>query len=174
MGCQLTDSHFYCRFTDNAGASENRSVRFCFYGYNRTVIECRLSAQGKISHSFLFFCADLPQIHSQEVTYMDYSENIRRTKEYIAKHLSEELTAEEIAAYAGYSTFHYCRIFKEYTGKSLMRYVREKRLEAAEKEIKNGEPTAEVAQRSGFETTSGFSRAYKKKFGKRPAKEINA
>ncbi|MBQ7874204.1 MAG: helix-turn-helix transcriptional regulator [Oscillospiraceae bacterium] len=105
---------------------------------------------------------------------MDYTENIRRTKEYIAKHLLEDLTAEEIAAHAGYSTYHYCRIFKENTGKSLMRYVREKRLEAAEKDIKSGESTADVAQKCGFETTSGFSRAYKRKFGKRPTKKKNA
>lgn len=105
---------------------------------------------------------------------MDYTENIRKTKEYIRKHLSEGLTAEGIAAQAGYSTYHYCRIFKEHTGKSLMRYVREMRLEAAEKEIKSGEATMDVAQKCGFETASGFSRAYQKKFGKRPSKDANA
>ncbi len=104
---------------------------------------------------------------------MDYNENIRKTKEYIAKHLSDELTAEGIAAHAGYSTFHYCRVFKENTGKSLMRYVREKRLEAAKKEIQSGEAAADVAQKYGFETTSGFLRAYKKEFGKRTLKENN-
>lgn len=105
---------------------------------------------------------------------MDYTENIKKTKEYIEKSLSENLTAEKIAANVGYSVFHYCRVFKEYTGKSLMSYVREKRLEAAEKEMKNGESAAEAAQKCGFETVSGFSRAYKKKFGKRPSNKKDA
>ena len=104
---------------------------------------------------------------------MDYSESVIRTKKFIEQHLSEGLTAEKIAAQAGYSTFHYCRVFKENTGKSLMRYVREKRLEAAKKEIQSGEAAADVAQKYGFETTSGFLRAYKKEFGKRTLKENN-
>lgn len=104
---------------------------------------------------------------------MDYSESVIRTKKFIEQHLSESLTAEKIAAHAGYSTFHYCRVFKENTGKSLMRYVREKRLEAAKKEIQSGEAAADVAQKYGFETTSGFLRAYKKEFGKRTLKENN-
>ena len=105
---------------------------------------------------------------------MDYTENIRRCKEYIDSHLNEDLTAEKIAAHEGYSVFHFCRIFKEYTGKSLMKYVRDKRLEKAEKNIAKGESTAEVANKCGFETSSGLARAYEKKFGERPTRKLHA
>ena len=105
---------------------------------------------------------------------MDYSESIERTKEYIRFHLTEDLSAEKIAAHEGYSVFHFCRIFKEYTGESLMHYVRGKRLEFAEKEIKNGEPTSLVAYKFGFETPSGFARAYERKFGEKPRRKMNA
>ena len=104
---------------------------------------------------------------------MDYTESIERSKEYILSHLSDELSAEKIATKEGYSVFHFCRIFKEYTGESLMRYIREKRLEVAEKDIKNGEPTSFVAYKYGFETQSGFARAYERKFGKRPVGKVN-
>ena len=105
---------------------------------------------------------------------MDYTESIERSKKYILFHLEEELSPKKIAESEGYSVFHFCRIFKEYTGESLMHYVREKRLEKAEKEIENGEPTALVAYKYGFETSSGFSRAYAKKFGERPKGKMNA
>ncbi len=105
---------------------------------------------------------------------MDYSESVKKTKEFISAHLSDELTAESIAANAGYSVFHFCRVFKEYTGESLMHYVREKRLEIAGKEMEKGESVSEVALKYGFETQSGFSRAYFRKFGERPAKRMNA
>lgn len=105
---------------------------------------------------------------------MDYSESIERSKKYIVSHLADELSAEKIAGNEGYSVFHFCRIFKEYTGKSLMRYVREKRLESAEKEIENGEPAAFVAYKYGFETQSGFARAYERKFGERPKGKMHA
>ncbi len=101
---------------------------------------------------------------------MDYTESIRRTENYIAEHLSDDLSAEKIAAEAGYSVFHYCRVFREYTGVSLMTYVRGKRLEAAVEEIRKGKPTADVALECGFETASGFSRAYERKFGTKPGR----
>ena len=105
---------------------------------------------------------------------MDYRESIEKIKIYIKEHLTDELSAESIAHEAGYSVFHFCRIFKEETGKSLMSYVREKRLELAETDIEKGEPALDVALKYGFETQSGFARAYERKFGERPTKKINA
>ena len=101
---------------------------------------------------------------------MDYTESIEKTKAYISEHLYDDLTAESIAYEAGYSVFHFCRVFKEKTGKSLMRYVREKRLELAENDIEKGEAALDVALKYGFETQSGFARAYERKFGERPTK----
>ena len=100
--------------------------------------------------------------------------SIERTKKYIESHLSEELSAEKIASFAGYSVFHFCRVFKEETGKSLMSYVRDKRLEIAEEDLENGESTAEVAIKYGFETSSGFARAYARKYGERPTGKMHA
>ncbi len=105
---------------------------------------------------------------------MDYTEYIKRSKEYIDSHLEECLSPEKIAAHEGYSVFHFCRIFKEYTGKSLMRYVREKRLEIAEEKIEEGKSASEVAFECGFETPSGFARAYERKFGEKPTRKMNA
>ena len=102
---------------------------------------------------------------------MNYIENIERIKDYIDSHIESKLTAEELAAMEGYSVFHFCRIFKEYTGEGLMSYVREKRLEAAKKEIEEGKSASAVAEKYGFETTSGFSRAYKRTFGECPTKK---
>ena len=102
---------------------------------------------------------------------MDYTESIEKAKAYINEHISEELTAENIAFQAGYSVFHFCRIFHEKTGKSLMGYVREVRLKLAEKDIAKGESTLDVALKYGFETQSGFARAYERKFGERPTKK---
>ena len=55
-----------------------------------------------------------------------------------------------------------------------MSYVREKRLELAETDIEKGEAALDVALKYGFETQSGFARAYERKFGERPTKKINA
>lgn len=104
---------------------------------------------------------------------MDYSESVRHSVNYINGHLLDDLSAEGIAKNEGYSVFHFCRVFKEVQGVSLMQYVRDRRLEQAHKEInlgKNKESLDDLAFKYGFETRSGFSRAYEKKYGIKPKK----
>lgn len=103
---------------------------------------------------------------------MDYRIDMEKTKDYIERHLADELTADKIASEAGYSLFHFCRIFKETTGESLMRYVRTRRLEISAKELKRGGKVPDVALKYGFETASGFSRAYKRFYGESPCGKI--
>lgn len=85
--------------------------------------------------------------------------------EYIEKHIKEELTIQIIADEVGYSHFHFLRIFKEEMGMPVMEYVKERRLICAAKEIFEGKKVIEVALEYGYETHSGFTKAFKKKFG---------
>lgn len=97
---------------------------------------------------------------------MDYTKNVENTKKYILTHLDEDFTPEYLAQREGYSLFHFCRIFKEYSGESLMRFVRNSRMEKACRDIKNGMSIADTAEKYCYETPSGFIRAYKKIYGK--------
>jgi len=103
---------------------------------------------------------------------MDYKKDMDKAINYIEHHLTDELSADEIASEAGYSLFHFCRIFKDYTGETLMRYVRSRRLEVSAGEIRRGCKIPDVAMKYGFETASGFSRAYKRFYGESPCAEI--
>ena len=47
---------------------------------------------------------------------------------YVESHFAGEITLEEIAAAAGVSRFYLTRAFGEATGRSIMRYVRGRRL----------------------------------------------
>lgn len=42
---------------------------------------------------------------------MNYSKDIERCIDYIEVNIKENLTAEEIAVVAGYSLYHFCRVF---------------------------------------------------------------
>lgn len=99
---------------------------------------------------------------------MNYDKCIEDTKEYIEQHLCDDIDAVELARRAGYSLYHFCRIFNDNMGVSLMRYIRNRRIEASGVEIKNGAKVAEVAMKYKFETLSGYTRAYKRHFGKTP------
>lgn len=88
--------------------------------------------------------------------------------DYIEKNIKEILTTETIAKEVGYSTYHFSRIFKKQMGMSLMEYVKERRLICASKEIFSGKKIIDVSIEYGYKTHSGFSKAFKKKFGFAP------
>ena len=63
---------------------------------------------------------------------MDHGKIVNKSIEYIEEHLDEKLSPDIIAANAGYSVYHFSRLFKECTGKSVMSFVRDMRLELAQ------------------------------------------
>lgn len=84
----------------------------------------------------------------------DFLSNAER---FIAEHLQYEFTLDEIAGFCGYSSFHFARKFKETVNKTVMEYVREKRIFAAAEMIKCGASICNTAMEYGFETHSGFT-----------------
>lgn len=103
---------------------------------------------------------------------MKYESIILKSIEYIEKNIKEELTLKSIANQVGYSEFHFLRIFKEQMGLSIMDFVQERRLILASKEIFNGRKIVDVAIDYCYETHSGFSKAFKKKFGFTPTQHL--
>lgn len=94
---------------------------------------------------------------------------IIKSIEYMEQHLTEPLSLEGIAMQAGYSACHFARMFKAQMGVSVMEYVKQKRLIRAAREIRDGRRILDVALDYGYETHSGFTRAFTRQFGYSPA-----
>ena len=92
-------------------------------------------------------------------------ETIQNSLDYIEDHLKTELSAQELAELAGYSQFHFERLFKRLVGLPPMRYIQRRRLLHAAFEIADGEKVIDTALNYGFDTQSGFSRAFLREFG---------
>lgn len=98
----------------------------------------------------------------------------KAAKEYILNHLSEEIKIEDICFYAGTSRTKLYEIFKADCNMGIAGYIREKRLELAERLIKeNKYSVAEIAEKSGFSDYNYFSRVFRKKYGVSPYKKFN-
>lgn len=99
-------------------------------------------------------------------------ERFLRGVAYLEARLTEDLTVEEIAATAGYSVFHYCRIFHVLTGDTVMGHVRARRLTLAAERLAAGDPVRliELAMDAGFDSQAAFTRAFKRQFGVTPGK----
>lgn len=84
---------------------------------------------------------------------------------------AERCTIEELAELCNVSKYHFCRVFKEITGMTAVRYLNEYRLKIAETLLDNTDKSvAEIAISCGFEDESYFCRCYKRQFGTSPGK----
>jgi AraC family transcriptional regulator len=88
---------------------------------------------------------------------------------YIESHFAEEISLEDIAAACDVSRFHMSRAFGLGTGRSVMRYVRGRRLTEAAHALSHGAPDIlSVALDSGYGSHEAFTRAFRDQFGITP------
>ena len=84
---------------------------------------------------------------------------------YIDEHIKEKMTLEDVAEIAGYSKWHFCSLFRRFTGRSFIGYVNERKMQYAVIDILGGEQITDVAFKYGFDTCGGFNKAFLRKFG---------
>lgn len=93
---------------------------------------------------------------------------IDQVLQYIAVHLAEPLTNEDLARRFYLSRSHLMHRFKEVTGCTVHQYVSQRRLIAAGELIRAGCPVMSAAEQAGFTDYSTFLRAFQRTFGVRP------
>jgi AraC family transcriptional regulator len=89
--------------------------------------------------------------------------------DYIEDHIRDEIDPENLAKIAGYSPYHFYRVFQKHTGYTLMDYVVKRRLQYALHELVHGKKVIQIAMDYGFDTHAGFTKAFKKCFGSPPS-----
>ncbi|MBE5801660.1 MAG: helix-turn-helix domain-containing protein [Clostridiales bacterium] len=100
---------------------------------------------------------------------MDVREMMQGSIDYIEQNLKAELNAGELAERAGFSMFHYYRLFQAATGMPVMQYILRRRLLHAIYHIHLGQKGIDAALNYGFDTYAGFYRAFRRMFGCTPA-----
>ena len=92
----------------------------------------------------------------------EYVERFLFITNYINEHFAEDLTLEEVASLAGFSKYHFSRLFKMYTDTSFYKFLNQKRIDHAKSLLADPSLTVlEVATQSGFASLSAFLRMFK-------------
>lgn len=96
---------------------------------------------------------------------------IKKSREFIHAHLTEELTIELLATQAGVSVRTLHNGFQHYLGISPMKYVKLQRLEGAYQDLKMAKTLGitEVALKWGFSHLGRFAQEFKKRYGFLPS-----
>lgn len=82
--------------------------------------------------------------------------------EYIDAHYMDNLSLDMVASVAGFSKFHFSRLFKQCSGQNFHEYLCYKRIQASEVMLlKPNISITEIAFKSGFSSLSSFNRAFR-------------
>lgn len=97
------------------------------------------------------------------------SRRILKVKDYISKHITEEIRLAELADLVGMSPTSFSRFFKLRTSKTLSEYMVDIRLGmAARRLVDTTDSVSEICYECGFNTLSNFNRLFRKNKGCNP------
>ncbi len=93
----------------------------------------------------------------------------KRVEDYMNTHFAEGITIEELANIAGYSSFHFARMFKESFALPPHQYLGRLRIQKAKDMIKAGKLSlADIALSCGYSSQAHFTTSFKKATGVTP------
>jgi AraC-like DNA-binding protein len=87
---------------------------------------------------------------------------ITMIKEHIKDTSGKGLSIDRLARIAGYSKFHFLRIFKQNTGQRVHEYINEVRIKKVNEMLKEGYMKKEISDKLGFSCPISFANWYRK------------
>ena len=102
---------------------------------------------------------------------MENSELITKALNYIkTENKKSDITIDDVATHAGFSTDYFNRIFFAHTGFNIMEYIRFSRLKKAANLLRGtNNDILDIALDCGYEAHESFSRAFKNQYGMSPS-----
>lgn len=103
-------------------------------------------------------------------TQHDHAERTEAAKNYLAAHLADPITLEDVADAVNASPFNFARIFQQQTGTPIHRYLTQLRLRAALERLAEGaNDITTLALELGFSSHSHFTETFRREFGITPS-----
>ncbi|MEN1938529.1 AraC family transcriptional regulator [Paenibacillus sp. 102] len=99
-----------------------------------------------------------------------YETQIQKAIDYIEEDVMEKQTLSDLSRIAGFSEYHFHRVFQALVGDTVMEYVRKRRLARAAYQLSHTEEKIlDIALEHGFQSHETFIRAFKKLFQMTPS-----
>lgn len=101
--------------------------------------------------------------NSESIRNKDLMDKLGKVFNYMDEHFMDEITLEKAAYIAGFSKFHFTRLFKQCSGYNFYDYLCLRRVKSTEiLLLKPNLSITEIALQSGFSSLSTFNRTFKR------------
>lgn len=101
---------------------------------------------------------------------MNWVDAIQGAVEYIEAHITDNISAEDIANHVHMSSFYFQKGFSMLCGYSVMEYIRNRRLALAGGELAaTGEKVIDIAVKYGYDSPDSFTKAFTRFHGVSPS-----
>lgn len=115
-----------------------------------------------------YFETQLDQLVKEHYLPEYYYIQVRHSKAFMEKYLSEKIEVDRIASAAFMSRFHYTRIFKRVYGLSPRQFLRDLRINRGKELLKQGLSPSQVCFDVGYDSLPTFCNAFKTATGYSP------
>lgn len=102
--------------------------------------------------------------------FVQNSQMLTQVQQYIADHISEEMTIEQLSLLFNYHPNYFIRLFRRETGYTPYQYIIQQRMQYAVTQLNVGMPNDAVCYACGYTDSSTFTRAFRKYYGVAPQK----
>ncbi len=169
-GFDISQIRFQQLFSDSHASNLMEKINTAYNEStgNLRVAEIRLAVLNYILHICKNYIKIVTKDNGGKISKSH--EAILKAVEFIDKNYEKHLSIDEIASVAGFSKYHFSRLFKNYTGFTVIEHINGRRCENAKLMLEN--PTksiAQIASECGFESCSYFAKSFEKSFGMLPS-----
>jgi len=159
MGTQPVVLLAYCRLTPRAMSPQSVAL-----GVEYKIVNCTA-----ILNRFMTYYQHQVQFLHKNLYPRDYLlTQVIRSKKFIDKNYSNNISLDDIAGEAFISKFHFIRLYKTYYGITPHQHLKRVRIAAAKKLLSTGIPIATTCYEVGFESIPSFARLFKTITGTTP------
>ncbi len=148
-------------------SEEQIEARRLFSGPTAARLERESLGSARAMQRYLFYLFDVAFDYGNFV--QDNRSVAERLKEYIEKHLGENISRTTLAEEVYLNPDYLARLFKQEMGVSIAAYLLERRMERARYLLQETQkPISQIAEELGYENSSYFSKLFRKTYGVTP------
>ncbi|GGG01420.1 response regulator transcription factor [Paenibacillus abyssi] len=112
------------------------------------------------------------QLHGKLLHYQQEHAHdpVVKAKAWIKEHISQKISIKDISDHVYMNPTYFCEFFKKQTGKTVLDYITDVRLEKARELLLDTDLNiGKISQQLGYQDTKYFSRLFKQKWGQLPS-----